>query len=44
MHQQKMEKNALLSDLESPPNEVIDNIVIFDDESTFQTNDDQPTL
>ena len=38
-------KNALPSDLESPPPEVIDKtVVIFHDESTFQANDDQPTL
>lgn len=38
-------KNALPSDLESPSSEVIDKtVIIFHDESTFQANDDQPTL
>ena len=38
-------KMALPSDLESPPCSVIDKIVIiFHDGSTFQANDDQPTI
>lgn len=38
-------KNALPSDLEPPSPDVIEKtIVIFHDESTFQANDDQPTL
>lgn len=38
-------KKALPSDLDSPPANVLDKtIVIFHDKSTFQANDDQPTL
>ena len=38
-------RNALPEDLESPSQAVIDKTVIFfHDESTFQCNDDQPTL
>ena len=38
-------KQALPSDLECPSQEVVDKtVVFFRDESTFQSNDDQPTL
>ena len=38
-------KKALPSDLHGPPQEVADKtIILFHDESTFQSNEDQPTL
>ena len=38
-------KIALPSDLHAPPTEVIEKtIVLFHDETTFQANEDQPTL
>lgn len=38
-------KNALPVDLNSPPPEAAEKtLVLFHDESTFQANDDQPTL
>lgn len=38
-------RNALPADLSLPPREMLDKtVVIFHDESTFQANEDQPTL
>lgn len=45
MHPLKMQKKALPSDLEPPYSEQLNKtVIIFHDESTFQANDDQPTL
>ena len=38
-------KLALPADIECPPTDVLDRtVIIFHDESTYQSNDDQPTL
>ena len=37
-------KQALTADLQSPTGSIDKTVVIFHDESTFQANDDKPTL